>query len=182
METRKVNCPCLIAYGSPRITIDVPDQFVSGRAFSEFDNAEGSPVIIVNQRFAAISWPDENAVGKQVRLFNGKTSSAWRTVVGVASNIIQNDATAQKFDPVVYVPFRQSPKPYMAALVRTSLPPQSLESAVRGEIQRMDPELVIGSGLGSIGGPKPLPESLAFNYWSTGVNATLFFIVSYWEG
>jgi hypothetical protein len=133
-------------------------------------------VIVVNQRFAAISWPGGNAVGKRVRLFKGEASGAWRTVVGVASNVIQNDATAQRFDPVVYVPFRQSPKPYMAMLVRTRVPPESLESAVRREIQGMNPELVIGSGLGSIGGPKPLQESLAFNYWSGGVSATLFFV------
>jgi len=149
---------------------------ISGRDFSESDSAEGSPVIIVNQRFAAISWPGGNAVGKRVRLFKGEASGAWRTVVGVASNVIQNDATAQRFDPVVYVPFRQSPKPYMAMLVRTRVPPESLESAVRREIQGMNPELVIGSGLGSIGGPKPLQESLAFNYWSGGVSATLFFV------
>jgi putative ABC transport system permease protein len=98
-------------------------------------------------------------------------------VVGVASNIVQNDNTGQIFDPVVYVPYRQKPAAAMAVVARTRVPPGSLGTAFRREIQAIDSELVIYSGLGSIEGPKPLTESLALNnYWSKGVNATLFLI------
>jgi ABC-type antimicrobial peptide transport system permease subunit len=96
--------------------------------------------------------------------------------VGVVSNIIQNDATGQTFNPVVYAPFRQDPQAEMTAIARTLIPPGSLTAALRREIQAMDPELVIGSGLGSIEGPKLLTESLAFNSWSNGVNAALFLV------
>jgi len=40
----------------------------------------------------------------------------------------------------------------------------------------MDSDLVIGSGYGSLEGPKTLAESLAFNYWSNGINGVLFLI------
>ena len=152
---------------------------LSGREFNDFDGPSGIPVAIVNQRFASQHWPGENALGKRFRLFNGKTAEAWRTVVGIASNIVQNDNTGQVFEPVVYVPFRQKPSADMAVLARTRVPPGSLESAFRHEIQAMDSELVIYSGLGSIEGPKPLTDSLALNnYWSQGVNAALFLIFS----
>jgi putative ABC transport system permease protein len=65
----------------------------------------------------------------------------------------------------------------MAVLAQTLVPPGGLTVAFRREIQAMDSDLVIYSGLGSVEGPKPLTESLALNnYWSKGVNAALFLI------
>jgi putative ABC transport system permease protein len=131
---------------------------LSGREFNDFDGLSEIPVVIVNQRFASKFWPGEDPLGRRLRLFDGKAPEAWRTVVGVASNIIQNDNSGQTFDPVVYVPYR-------------------LVTAFRRVIQAIDSELVIYSGLGSMEGPKPLTESLSTNnYWSKGVNAALFVI------
>lgn len=149
---------------------------LDGREFNDFDGASAPPVAIVNQRCAAKFWPGESAIGKRLRFFHGKVPGVWRTVVGVASNIVQNDATAQTFDPVAYVPFRQDPSPFLVVLARTSMPPASLASAFRNEIHALDPSLVVGSGLGSVGGPRPLTESLAFNYWPEGVAAALFLV------
>jgi putative ABC transport system permease protein len=134
------------------------------------------PVAIVNRRFASTAWPGEDPVGKRVRLFDGKMPDAWRTIVGVASNIVQNDRTGQAFDPIVYIPFHQRPTLDMALIARTYVAPGSLRAALRREIEVVAPDLVIGSGLGSIEGPKTLTESLAFNYWSNGVNGALFLI------
>ncbi|HTR37952.1 MAG TPA: ABC transporter permease [Bryobacteraceae bacterium] len=151
---------------------------LSGREFNDFDRASGTPVAIVNQRFASELWPaGENPLGKRLRLFDGKNPDAWRTVVGIASGIVQNDPTGQTFNPVVYVPFRQRPAADMDVLAQTGVPPGTLVSAFRREIQANDPDLVIYSGLGSIEGPKPLTESLALNnYWTEGVSAALFLI------
>lgn len=149
---------------------------LAGREFGEFDHASGVPVAIVNQRFADEFWLNENPVGKRLRLFDGQTPGAWRTVVGVVSNIVQDKNGRQRFDPVVYVPYLQKPTAFMNVLARTSVLPDTLAPAFRHEIQAMDSELVIGSGLGSLEGPKPLSDSMVFNYWSNGVNAGLFLI------
>jgi putative ABC transport system permease protein len=152
---------------------------LSGREFNDFDEPSGIPVAIVNQRFVSEFWPGQNPLGKRFRWLNRKTSNAWLTVVGVASNIVQNDNTGQTFAPVVYVPYRQKAAPDMAVLARTGVPPRSLEAAFRHEIQAIDSDLIIYSGLGSVDGPRPLTESLALNnYWSKGVNAALFLIFS----
>jgi predicted permease len=147
----------------------------SGRDFNDFDGASGIPVAIVNQRFASQFWPGESPLGKRLRLLD--KTAGWRTVVGVASNIVQwNAANGQSFDPMVYVPFRQRPEADMAVLAQTRVPPGGL-ATFRRAIQTMDSDLVIYSGLGSMDGPKPLTESLAINnYWSKGVNAGLFLI------
>jgi putative ABC transport system permease protein len=148
----------------------------SGREFNDFDGSSAIPVAIVNQRFASQFWPEENPLGRRLRLLDKR--AVWRTVVGVASNIVQrNTPSGQSFDPIVYVPFRQRPDADMAVLAQTLVPPGGLTVAFRREIQAMDSDLVIYSGLGSVEGPKPLTESLALNnYWSKGVNAALFLI------
>ena len=64
-------------------------------------------------------------MGKRLRFF-GTTPEAWLTVVGSVSNIMQNDATRQRFNPVVYVPYRQKPGGGMWVLVRTRVPPRQV--------------------------------------------------------
>jgi putative ABC transport system permease protein len=64
----------------------------------------------------------------------------------------------------------------MTIIARTFVAPESLATACRREIQAIDSNLVIGSGVGSIGGPKTLAESLALNYWASGINGGLFLI------
>jgi putative ABC transport system permease protein len=161
---------------SPEYFSTLGARVLAGRAFSDVDEPSGVRVVIVNERFASTIWPGEDPVGKRLRLFDGKTPDAWRTVVGVASNIVQNDRTGQTFGPLVYVPFHQTPARDMAMIARTGVPPGTLAAAFRREIQALDSDLIIGSGLGSTEGPKPLTESLAFNYWSNGVNGVLFLI------
>ena len=64
------------------------------------DTASGMPVAVVNQQFATVSWPGEDPVGKRLRLFRGDSPGSWLTVVGVVSNIVQDDRTGQRIDPV----------------------------------------------------------------------------------
>jgi putative ABC transport system permease protein len=114
---------------------------LSGRGFNDFDGASGLPAAIVNQRFASRNWPGENPIGKRLRLYPfsaAKEPPPWLTVVGVVSNIVQDDPTRQNFEPLVYLPFRQRPGPFMFIFVRTSVPPGSLGNAFRRAVQAID--------------------------------------------
>jgi putative ABC transport system permease protein len=88
-------------------------------------------------------WPGENALRKRLRFFDGNTPGPWLTVVGVASNIIQNDATHQQFDPLVYLPFRQKPGPGMSVIMRTRIAPENLATAFRRGVQALDSDLPV---------------------------------------
>jgi predicted permease len=161
----------------PGYFVAVGAKVLSGRDFNDFDRASAPPVVLVSEQFAREQWPGASPLGKRLRLFEDKTPGAWRTVVGVTSNILQGGAGQISSASVMYVPYRQKPAPNMnmnmVALAR--VPPASLTAAVRHEIQTMDSDLVIGSGLGSLEGPAPLSASLAFQrYWSRGVNAGLY--------
>ena len=163
--------------GRPRIPVLVisPNYFrtlgaavLTGRDFHEADGASAAPVAIVNQQFASKFWPGGDAIGRRLRLFDGKAPGPWLSVVGVASNIIQNDATRQKFGPVVYLPYRQKPEASMWILARTRARPGSLADAFRGEIQRLDSDLAVY-------GPFSLGERLEV-YWDNRFYGFLFLI------
>ncbi|MGB6944082.1 MAG: FtsX-like permease family protein [Bryobacteraceae bacterium] len=171
------------------ITI-TPDYFrtvgaavISGRDFSDFDRASAPPVALVNERFARAHWPGANPLGKRLRLFDfyGRNADAWRTVVGVTSNIVQKayggSVGTESLGEAVYVPYRQRPAVFMNILALTRVPPGSLAASVRREIQTIDPGLDVGGGTptGAIDGPVPLSERFTWDrYWSGGVNAGLF--------
>jgi putative ABC transport system permease protein len=145
-----------------------------GRAFTDADGASGVPVAVVNQHFASMSWPDEDPVGKRFRLFRGPTPGPWLTVVGVVSNIVQDDRTGQRSSPVVYRPFQQEPETVMWVLARTRVPPERLATAFRRGIEAVDADLMAGPGNSGIA--SPLDDLLRNNYRSNSVNGMLFLI------
>jgi putative ABC transport system permease protein len=149
---------------------------ICGRDFNDFDRGSAPPVALVNEYFAREHWPGVSALGKRLRIFYGRNADAWRTVVGVTSNIVQTNPLAAS-PGVLYVPYRQIPPPYTSfanVLALTRFPPGSLAVSVRREIQVMDSALDIGGGGGATEGPLPLTELFrAARYWSRAVNAGL---------
>lgn len=140
---------------------------LSGREFNDMDGSSGAPAAIVNERFASKHWPSKNPVGKTVWISNGKSPGHWRTIVGVASNIVQNDRT--RLEPLVYLPYQQMPDNSMEVILRTLVPPATLASTVRREVQALDSDLPVF-------GPLTLTERLEANYWSNGLYGVLFLI------
>jgi len=117
---------------------------ISGRDFNDGDRTATLPVAIVNQSFAARYWPREQPLGKRLRYIDLKQPAEWLTVVGVVPNIMQGDATRRQFKPLVYLPFRQAPRVLGANfLLRTGVPPGQVAQAVRAEIQKLDPDVVL---------------------------------------
>ena len=108
----------------------------AGRFLTAADNAQAPKVVIVNESFARQFWPDQNPIGKHVII--GRWPDA-AEVVGVAADI-KNRGLAQDPQAQVYIAFAQLPWSNMNLLVRTGVPPQSLTSAIRGQIASVDPD------------------------------------------
>jgi putative ABC transport system permease protein len=142
---------------------------ISGRDFDDADGPSGSPVVIVNQWFANKHWPGQNPLGKRLRLFNSNTPESWLTVVGLASNIAQNDPLRQEMNLVIYVPYLQKPTGSMWLIARTSVPPASLATAFRRAVQAMDPDLPSY-------GPITLAKRVELASLNNGYYAALFLI------
>jgi putative ABC transport system permease protein len=127
---------------------------IAGRDFSDRDRMGGPAVAIVNQSFAAASWPGESPIGRRVRQAVGNQPGEWRTIVGVVDNVMQGDALRQTFRPVLYVPFRQDPSARARdssqsgfaganVLVRTSAPPAIAARAIRAAAEQVDREVTV---------------------------------------
>ena len=63
-------------------------QLIRGRYFTDLDNANGQLVVIVNRKFAEHYWPNQNPLGKRLRLGTPKTTTPWITVVGEVADAL----------------------------------------------------------------------------------------------
>jgi len=116
-------------------TLEIP--LLKGRFFNTSDKLDASPVVIINQALAQRYWPNEEAVGKRIRLPLSE-KPVWATIVGIVGDL-HHRGLDQPVKPEFYVSFSQFP--YNAAIlaVRSSQDPVSLSSAIRHEVQSIDP-------------------------------------------
>jgi ABC-type antimicrobial peptide transport system permease subunit len=146
---------------------------LAGREFRDSDGVSGVPVVVVNQRFASRHWPGEDPVGKRLRLFlDGQSPGAWLTVVGVASNIVQNDVIrTYETLPLVYVPY--GPRPIgMWLFVHSPLPLSGFITAFRREMNALDPILAIQEG------PYRLADRIAADKFYTDIrNQAVLYLI-----
>ena len=121
---------------SPRLleTLRVPLR--AGRIFTDADNAQAPPVIIVNESLAKRYWPGQNPIGKHILIGRQKASAE---VVGVAADT-KNFGLAAETRTLVYIPFPQLPWGNMNLLVRTAGDPHSMVSSMRAQIAAVDPD------------------------------------------
>ena len=86
-------------------------RFCRGRGFVTSDDAPGAPVVVVSESVARRFWPDQNGIGRRLRLTPDPTPGvpksfyAWRTVVGVASDT--RFRALRETSPTVYLPWQQ---------------------------------------------------------------------------
>ncbi len=108
----------------------------SGRLFTAQDGAEAPPVAIISESLARRYWPGGNSLGKRTRL-GDDPNAPWRTVVGVAGDIVRAPLDLQA-DPTVYVPFSQQPQPSMGIAIRTGGDPLALGASARAQVEALD--------------------------------------------
>jgi predicted permease len=118
-------------------TMGIP--LLSGRTFGEQDGTRGAPVIIVSKAFAHKYLPDENPIGKHIKVDLGDDvfNSPTRQVVGVVGDIKRKGLTAD-VDPQYYLPYTQAVITDPFLTIRTSGDPAGLEKALRAAVHEMD--------------------------------------------
>jgi len=116
----------------------------AGRFLTGADSRRGVRVCVVDQDFARYYWPDSSALGQ--RLFQGSQAGSDAqafTVVGVVGSIKQSGLTDDAAQGAVYYPYIYRPESNVFVAVRGSVQPGSLQTALRGAAQRVDPELAV---------------------------------------
>jgi putative ABC transport system permease protein len=112
--------------------------FRKGRAFTEQEVWQGSPVIIVNEAFVQRFFAHEDPVGKRIKV--GYGDPPWSTIVGVVANHIQpgvdNRVWEEMFYP--YVNTADPPLGGMNLVVKATGDPAALTEEVVTEARKLD--------------------------------------------
>jgi putative ABC transport system permease protein len=141
-------------------TLASPDYFramgipvLRGRAFNDQDNREhlrgtgreeqknaGLNVMIVDEEFARRHWPNEDPIGKKVRLpWGALEQNPVLTVVGVVARVKVRQLTEHGGFVQGYLPSWQLPESGSAIVAKTTVPAETLFSAVREKMRALDP-------------------------------------------
>ena len=110
-----------------------------GRPFNDHDAAGAQVVCIIDETFARRFWPDEDPIGKRVKIGGSQSTAPWLTIVGVVAHVKHYGLSAQGRE-FIYFPYQQTPARQMFLAVRTEGDPSNLVGAVRNEIAAMDPD------------------------------------------
>ncbi|HEX7772026.1 MAG TPA: ABC transporter permease [Pyrinomonadaceae bacterium] len=109
-----------------------------GRVFSDYDRDNSVPVVIISEAMARRFWPGENPIGKRLTPSFHSEQGA-REIVGIVGDVkssgLEVDSAA-----MMYLPFRQSPRPFLSFVVRTASNPESLIQPVSRAIYSIDKE------------------------------------------
>lgn len=147
-----------------------------GRTFSERDDAEAPPVIIVNESLTRRFFGDADPLGQHIIMERADvTEQVKAEIVGVVGDVRHEGFDAQA-GPELYVPYQQAPEAAMDLVVRTSS--ANLAASVRDRIKQVDSEQYVST-------VQPLTELLSaslarrrFDTLLTGLTAGLALLLA----
>jgi len=118
---------------------------VQGREFTERDTATSTPVAIVNETFAKLYYPNENAIGKRFRFLETSTNVE---IVGVFKDF-KTQRPQSQVKPVNLRPLTQLKRGGSGAdtinsiVIRFKSEPEDADSLLRRTLAQVDPNLTV---------------------------------------
>src|SRR5262245_20901896 len=113
---------------------------VQGRGFTERDNANASPVAVINEATARAYFPNQNPLGKRFSLGPGRP---WLEIIGVTRDHRLHSLTETPF-PHFDLPALQHPYgPFARLVVRTKIDPVAVLPSARREALGLNPQVEI---------------------------------------
>jgi predicted permease len=116
-----------------------------GRLLSETDNENAPAVAVINEAFARTYWPNDDAVGKHLKLNDARGSTvnaSWTVVVGVIGDA-RTESLAESSVPQIYVSVYQHRSKDLAIFLRGRLDPAATPIELREQVQSINPELPV---------------------------------------
>ena len=113
-----------------------------GRLFNAQDDANAARVVLINEAFARRFLPDQEPIGQ--RLNFGGSEKETQEIIGVVADV-KNDDLDEAVDPIAYSPYAQNVRLSMNLVVHATQDPTRLASAMRSEVQALDPNLPVSN-------------------------------------
>ncbi|MDB4875800.1 MAG: permease [Gemmatimonadetes bacterium] len=136
-EDIRANLPMADHYqiATPRYLGTMGISLLSGRGFADTDVPNAPQVVVVSESFARHFWPNASAIGQRIGY---PWPSDWMTIVGVVKDA-KLDSLTGKAEETVYRPFAQAPTNEISLVVRSTIDPLALATAVRAAVAQIDP-------------------------------------------
>ena len=119
-----------------------------GRLFTDQD-IEGAPeVAVINQAAARTYWPNQDPLGKRVRLrldtrgLVGTAQPGWTTIIGVIADA-RTESLADAATPLIYRSVYQRSSKEVTLFLRGRLDPGAIPARVREQVQSIDATLPV---------------------------------------
>ncbi len=115
---------------------------LKGRLFNESDPSDATGRVVINETMARKYWPNEDPIGKRVRISWDRFEDE---IIGVVGDIKHYglDTAAAAMRPMTFWPYARSPYNTMSVVVRTDGDPAQVVNAVGAVLRQMDPELAV---------------------------------------
>jgi predicted permease len=129
----------LVRIGTVDYLATIGAQLVDGRVFDQRDQQNAPAVVVINETFAKLHWPEGQAVGHRITL-GGEDHK--RTIVGVIRDVKERGFELES-KPAAYLPNTQSSGTAFlpeVLLVRASGDLMSLVAPIRAVVASVDPE------------------------------------------
>jgi predicted permease len=118
-------------------TMGIP--LVDGREFTEQDTQNSPGVIVINEALARRYWPDENPLGKRIKIGPYDADAPWLTIVGVSRDVRQAGLDQQSRREF-FRPYNQAAWPTMTIVVRTASGPGAFLNPIKQALARIEPD------------------------------------------
>lgn len=114
----------------------------SGRVFTDQDQVSTTRVAMIDDTLAREYWPNEDPVGKHIRL---DSSEPWATIVGVVGHTKNSDLAGDVVKGKYYFSMFQTTFLFGANtfLARANSDPAHLSAALRDSVRAIDPSLAV---------------------------------------
>jgi len=118
--------------------------FLAGKDLSKLDEDQrtmaGVNSLIIDEEFARRYWPNEDAVGKRIRLGGTDPKAPVLTVLGVVGRVKMEGLSQDSNRVQGYFSFAQMPFSGMTVITKTAGDPNQLIAALRAQVKAVDPD------------------------------------------
>jgi len=117
---------------SPRYLSTMGIALLRGRMLSDRDVRDAPPVILIDETLARLYWPNENPLGRRMRLWG-----EFREIVGIVGQVHHYGLEKQP-EPTIYASYAQMADKAMALAVRTTMDTSAVVKSVKQAVWSVD--------------------------------------------
>ncbi len=140
---------------------------LAGRTFGGEDRFGTMPVAVVNRAMADVLWPNRSAMSGRILLEPHVPDDPWRTVVGVVGDVEGPLRPGAPVNPLVYLPYDQTPGRPLDITARTPLAETAFAATARAALAGVDSDQPLNN-------VRSAEDEHRRTYWYVGVFASFY--------